>query len=113
MHVRTIELAAELDAFVEEVVLTGRHANPDEVVVTALERYSPAIDAELDLAARIDAGDADMAALQAFLERYRSVHSALLVPITQEFMERIELLVGPIEEIDIDLDEPIGDGETE
>lgn len=109
MPVRMIDLPDELDAAVDEMVKSGRHANSDEVVVTALERYEADIDAELRLAAQIDAGAADMAALEAFLERYRSVHTAPLMPITQEFKDRIEVLVGPVEEIDIDLEKAIED----
>lgn len=111
MPVRTFELSDELNVFVDIMVQIGRHASADEVVITALERYAADIDAELELVARIDVGDADMGTLQEFLDRYRSVHSVVLRPVTQEFMARIELLVGPVEEIDIDLDEPIeGDG---
>lgn len=39
-------------------------------------------------------------------------HSLPLLPITQELKDRIEKLVGPIEEIDIDPDKPIEDDET-
>jgi Arc/MetJ-type ribon-helix-helix transcriptional regulator len=113
MPVRTIELPNALDAFIDNMVASGRHATSDDVVVTALERYSADIDAELELVARIDAGDADMAVLEAFMERYRATHSAPLQPITQEFKDRIEKLVGPVEEIDIDLDKSIeGDGQS-
>lgn len=111
MPMRTIELPDHLDAFIEGLVIIGRHRSPDEVIITALERYQEDIISELCLAALIDAGEADMTTLQSFLDRHGSAHPTLLLPITSELKARIEILIGPIEEIDIDLDKPI-EGDT-
>ena len=107
MPVLTIGLPGHLDRFINGLVEIGRHAHPDDVIVTALERYCEDIVSELCFSARIDAGEADMAALKAFLKRYEAAHPALPVPITSELKARIEILIGPIAEIDIDPDEPI------
>lgn len=107
MPVLTIGLPGHLHQFINGLVEIGRHVHPDDVIVTALERYCEDIVSELCFAARIDAGDADMAALKAFLKRYETAHPALPVPITPELKARIEILIGPIAEIDIDTEEPL------
>lgn len=104
---RTIELPDDLNAFVEHMVQIGCHASTDDVVLTAIERYQEDIAAELERVAQIYSGEADMATLASFLHQYQSRHAVQLLPITQEFMARIEILVGRVPDIDIDLDKPI------
>lgn len=112
MPVQAVKLTDHLNKFIADMVQAGRHASQDEVIAVALERYQEDIAAELELAARIDAGVADMAALEAFLAHYHSRRSAPLVPVTREFMDRIEILVGPVNAIDIDLEMPV-EGEAD
>lgn len=113
MPVLTIGIPSHLNVFINGLVEIGRNVDADEVIVTALERYRMDIVSELILAAQIDAGEADMTTLQSLLEWYESRHPTLPVPVTPELKARIEILVGPVEKIDIDLDEPIeGDGKS-
>ncbi|MEW6211973.1 MAG: hypothetical protein AB1631_26695 [Acidobacteriota bacterium] len=67
MPVWTIALSTRLEAFINEMVKSGLYANPEEVVITALERYRDDIAAEMDLVARIDAGKIATSSLQAVL----------------------------------------------
>ncbi len=113
MPVLTIGLPSYLNVFINGLVEIGRNVDADEVIVTALERYRIDIVSELCLAAQIDAGEADMAALQSFVDWYEARHPTLPVPVTPELKARIEILVGPVEEIDIDLDKTFkGDGQS-
>jgi len=56
------------------------------------------------LMAEVKIGDATYEIADNKLER-----DAQPLPVTQEMMDRLEDLVGPVEEIDIDLDKPIED----
>ena len=112
MPVLTIGLPGHLHRFINGLVEIGRHTHRDDVIVTALERYCEDIVSELCLSVSIDAGEADMSAFKSFLARYEAAHPVLPVPITPELKARIEILIGPIAEIDIDPDEPI-EGEVD
>ncbi len=112
MPVRIIGLPDGLNDFVEGMVRLGRHPSPDGVIVTALERYLHDIVSEICLAAHIDMGKADMAALKSFLDQNDAAHPTLPVPITEELKARIEILVGPVADIEFDPDQPI-EGDVE
>lgn len=107
MPVLTVGLSDDLLFFIEGMVRLGQHPSPDGVIVAALERYQHDIVSEFCLAARIDTGQADMKTLQAFLELHDAAHPTLPVPITEELKARIEILIGPIADIDIDLEKSI------
>lgn len=113
MAILTIGLPSHLDRFINGLVEIGRHAHPDDVVVTALERYCEDIASELCFAACIDEGEADMAALKAFLVRYEAENPALPVPITPELKARIEILIGPTSEIYVGPEKAIEDDDRE
>lgn len=100
MPIRTVAFLDSHTAFIDGMVQIGKHASPDGVVVTALERYREDIVSELALAVRIEAGEADMDVLRSFLHWYNSRHPALMPPVTQELKARISILIDPLADSD-------------
>lgn len=110
MPIRAVAFTDSHNAFIEGMVEIGKHASPDGVVVTALERYREDIVSELALAVRIEAGEADMDVLRSFLDWHNSRHPALATPIAQELKARISILIGPIPDTNPTPEKPSQDG---